>query len=60
MPNPGRGRGKSNKVPKAKSTRPVEPTLSVVADPFLHDIDNAEGWNSIVTMMCDFYKLPGM
>jgi hypothetical protein len=59
MPGPGRGKAKSTKVAKPQSTRPVQSTPSAIPDPFIREIDDAEGWSNVVNMMCDFFELPG-
>ena len=59
MPSPGGRKTKSK--PKGPAQTPASSSNSlVVPDAFLGDIDNAEGWSMIVTILCDTLDLPGM
>jgi len=58
MPGPGGRKTKSK--PKGPAQTPASSSTSlVVSDAFLGDIDNAEGWSMIVTILCDALDLPG-
>jgi hypothetical protein len=59
MPAPSnRGKGKSKKSkPKngsASSSRPND-----TDEIYVVDIDNAEGWEVVVNILCDYFELPG-
>lgn len=55
MPGP-RGKGKAKSKPKP-TPRPSQPSGP---DPFVVDINTAEGWTAIVTIFCEHLNLPGM
>jgi len=53
MPGPGARR---KKKAKAASTSEPQPEITNV---FLPQIANAEGWNIVVNILCDYFELPG-
>jgi hypothetical protein len=57
MPGPGRGKGKSKSKP-ATVMRPVQGN-SPAPDTVVRDIDDAEGWDKIVNILCHSFDLPG-
>ncbi|EGO29215.1 hypothetical protein SERLADRAFT_359379 [Serpula lacrymans var. lacrymans S7.9] len=53
--------GPRSKAKKAKKTQKLEPKQEL--DRFEHlvdDIDGAEGWNAIVSILCDYFQLPDL
>jgi hypothetical protein len=59
MPAPSnRGKGKSKKRKptsgSASSSRPND-----TDEVYVVDIDNAEGWEVVVNILCDYFELPG-
>lgn len=59
MPGPGGRKTKSK--PKYPAQTPANSSNSlVVPDAFLGDIDNAEGWSMIVSILCDALDLPDL
>ncbi|THU83077.1 hypothetical protein K435DRAFT_734270, partial [Dendrothele bispora CBS 962.96] len=57
MPGPGK---KANKTKGRPPTKPSESSTALVPESYVGDIDNADGWNQIVNILCDFYKLPDL
>jgi len=53
MPGPGARR---KKKAKAASSSEPQPEITNV---FLPQIENAEGWNIVVNILCDYFELPG-
>ncbi|OBZ77723.1 hypothetical protein A0H81_02629 [Grifola frondosa] len=57
MPGP-RAKGKTGARPKPKST-PRVPAITN-SDTFVHDIENAEGWEFIANILCEHFDLPDL
>ncbi|TFK49395.1 hypothetical protein OE88DRAFT_1737014 [Heliocybe sulcata] len=59
MPGPGKTKSKA----KAKSTRPRPPAQSapiMQREAFVDDIDQSEGWDMTVHILCDYFRLPDL
>ncbi|OCH85949.1 hypothetical protein OBBRIDRAFT_762123 [Obba rivulosa] len=57
MPGP-RAKGKTGKPKPSASTQKI-PQRSV-SNTFASGIENAEGWNAVVNMLCDYFELPDL
>ncbi|CAA7268445.1 unnamed protein product [Cyclocybe aegerita] len=58
MPRPGaKKKAKKAKGPSSSSTARPRSDVDVVRTP---DIDNSEGWNAVVNVLCDFFQLPDL
>ncbi|KAJ7089251.1 hypothetical protein B0H15DRAFT_840062 [Mycena belliarum] len=56
MPGPGR---RTNARPRATGTaNNPSATSSAQADSLIADIDNADGWDRVVNVLCDYFDLP--
>jgi len=61
MPGPG-SRGKTRTKNKSKTTTAASAATSsssTTTTSYIVEIDNAEGWNVIVAILCDYFELPG-
>lgn len=56
MPGP---HGKSKSKSKSKSKAGAKPSQPAAPDPFVGDVNNVEGWNLIVSLLCNHLELPG-
>lgn len=57
MPGP-RAKGKAGSKPKRRSAPQLAPS-GVTTDAYVNDVDNADGWNVVVDILCAHFKLPG-
>jgi hypothetical protein len=56
MPGPGKSKSKSKAGrPRTEVTVPNTP-----ANPLARSIDDAEGWNTVVNILCNVFELPGV
>ncbi|KAJ7255299.1 hypothetical protein C8J57DRAFT_1346013 [Mycena rebaudengoi] len=58
MPGPGR-KSKAKAKPTGSGTKPTEKSSSQ-PDSYVWDIDNADGWSTIVNILCDVLNLPDL
>ena len=59
MPGP-RAKGKSGSKPKARSPPQVVPSSTLPrTEAYVDHVDNAEGWNLVVDILCEHFRLPG-
>ncbi|TFK49399.1 hypothetical protein OE88DRAFT_1662959 [Heliocybe sulcata] len=58
MPGPGTTKSKS----KSKTSRPKPSTSSISTqrEAFVDDIDQSEGWDTAVNILCDYFELPDL
>ena len=57
---PGPGKKKQKQKPKQSTSRVSNGAGRNAPATFAHEIDNLEGWNVIVAMLCKEFNLPGM
>jgi len=63
MPGPGtRGKGKAKKA-KTPSISPSTSSVSKAEEVYkvyIPEIEHAESWDVIVSVLCNYFKLPGL
>ncbi|KAJ2933042.1 hypothetical protein H1R20_g4019, partial [Candolleomyces eurysporus] len=60
MPGPG-NRAKAAKAKKNKSAASSSSSKLVnPRDPYVHDVDDADGWTPVVNILCNFFELPDL
>lgn len=53
MPGPGR------RNPRATRPQPPKPSINDSKQGYITEIDNAEAWDVIVGILCNYFELPG-
>ncbi|EPQ53631.1 hypothetical protein GLOTRDRAFT_63247 [Gloeophyllum trabeum ATCC 11539] len=56
MPGPGKSKSKA----KTKTTRTKSPAQTYAREAFVDDIDQSEGWDTTVHILCEHFQLPDL
>lgn len=60
MPGPGsRAKAKSKKTKTKSGSGSIAQSHTDADEIYVVKIDNAEGWDMIVNILCDYFQLPG-